>query len=57
MPKTYSDSADGDKLVSTPLTSWIYFYKLRQMEWIIQLGFELDIYLPDEIAGMYWYVD
>lgn len=26
------------------------------MEWIVQLGFELDIYQADELAGMYWYV-
>lgn len=26
------------------------------MEAIVQLGFELDIYLPDELAGMYWYL-
>lgn len=27
------------------------------MEWIIQLGFELEIYQVEELAGMYWYVD
>jgi hypothetical protein len=26
------------------------------MEWTVQIGFELDIYLPDELAGMYWYL-
>lgn len=25
------------------------------MEWIVQLGFELDVYQVDELAGMYWY--
>ncbi|KAK4130310.1 Mak10-domain-containing protein, partial [Trichocladium antarcticum] len=39
-----------------PLSSWAYHYKLRLMEWIVQLGFELDIYQPDELAGMYWYL-
>jgi len=39
-----------------PLSSWVYLYKLRLMEWIVQLGFELDIYQPDELAGMYWYL-
>jgi hypothetical protein len=38
------------------LSSWAYLYKLRLMEWIVQLGFELDIYAPDELAGMYWYL-
>lgn len=41
---------------SLPLSSWAYLYKLRMMEWIVQLGFELDIYQPDELAGMYWYL-
>ena len=27
------------------------------MEWIVQMGFELDIYQVDELAGMYWYTD
>ncbi|KAI0403049.1 Mak10 subunit, NatC N-terminal acetyltransferase-domain-containing protein [Xylaria palmicola] len=39
-----------------PLSSWAYLYKLRQMEWIVQLGFELRIYQPDELAGMYYYL-
>ncbi|KAK7228892.1 hypothetical protein V2G26_001062 [Clonostachys chloroleuca] len=39
------------------LSSWAYFYKLRQMEWIIQLGFELEVYQGDELAGMYWYLN
>ena len=43
-------------IYSFPLSSWAYFYKLRQMEWIVQMGFELDMYQPDELATMYWYV-
>lgn len=39
-----------------PLSSWVYYHKLRQMEWIVQLGFELDVYQPDELAQMYWYL-
>ena len=38
------------------LSAWTYLYKLRQMEWIVQLGFELEVYQPDELAGMYWYL-
>ncbi|KAJ4350984.1 N-alpha-acetyltransferase, non-catalitic subunit, partial [Neurospora sp. IMI 360204] len=38
---------------SLPLSSWAYLYKLRLMEWIVQLGFELEVYAPDELAGMY----
>src|SRR3569833_1097922 len=37
-----------------PQTYWVYLYKVRQMEWIVQLGFELEIYQADELAGMYW---
>ncbi|QDS76903.1 hypothetical protein FKW77_004092 [Venturia effusa] len=39
-----------------PLSTWTYHQKLQVMEAVIQLGFELDIYLPDELAGMYWYL-
>ncbi|KAF2146119.1 uncharacterized protein K452DRAFT_219746, partial [Aplosporella prunicola CBS 121167] len=39
-----------------PLASWTYHQKLTQMEWIVQLGFEQDVYLPDEYAGMYWWL-
>jgi len=39
-----------------PLATWSYHQKLRVMEWIVQLGFELDVYLPDELAGMYWWL-
>ncbi|KAL2195676.1 Mak10 subunit, NatC N-terminal acetyltransferase-domain-containing protein [Corynascus similis CBS 632.67] len=41
---------------SLPLSSWAYHYKLRLMEWTVQLGFELEIYQPSELAGMYWYL-
>ena len=44
----------SEELWCFPLSSWAYHTKLRQMEWIVQLGFELDIYQPDELAGMYW---
>jgi hypothetical protein len=27
------------------------------MEWIVQLGFELEVYQPDELCGMYWYLN
>src|SRR5690606_29960786 len=40
-----------------PLSSWAYLHKLRLMSWFIQLGFELDIYQKDELAGMYWYLN
>ena len=46
----------NDPIFAFPLSSWAYFYKLRQMELIVQMGFELETYQPDELAGMYWYL-
>ncbi|KAL8718478.1 MAG: hypothetical protein Q9225_004392 [Loekoesia sp. 1 TL-2023] len=46
----------GIEIWSFPLSSWAYYYKLRQVEWIVQLGFELTIYQNDELSGMYWYL-
>ncbi|MCJ1483161.1 hypothetical protein MMC06_003328 [Schaereria dolodes] len=46
----------GEEVWSFPLSSWAYYQKLRQMEWIVQMGFELDVYQVDELAGMYWYL-
>lgn len=54
-PLTESE-ATGTEIWSYPLSSWAYYYKLRQMEWIVQLGFELNIYQNDELCGMYWYL-
>lgn len=39
-----------------PLSSWAFLYKIKQMELIVQLGFELEVYQPDEHGGMYWYL-
>ncbi|KAK7533633.1 Mak10 subunit, NatC N-terminal acetyltransferase-domain-containing protein [Phyllosticta citricarpa] len=39
-----------------PLASWAFHQKLRIMEWVVQLGFEQEIYLPDEYAGMYFWL-
>ncbi|MCJ1390800.1 hypothetical protein MMC18_003661 [Xylographa bjoerkii] len=46
----------GEDDWSFPLSSWVYYHKLHQMEWIVQLGFELHIYRTDELGGMYWYL-
>jgi N-alpha-acetyltransferase 35, NatC auxiliary subunit len=57
-PVSYSNINGGtDPAYSLPLSSWAYLYKLRLMEWIVQLGFELEIYQSDELAGMYWYLN
>ncbi|AEO61343.1 hypothetical protein MYCTH_2311397 [Thermothelomyces thermophilus ATCC 42464] len=54
-PLVYPPSGD-EASHSLPLSSWAYHYKLRLMEWTVQLGFELEIYQADELAGMYWYL-
>ena len=36
-----------------PLASWTAFHKISIVAWTVQLGFETDIYLPDEIGPMY----
>lgn len=46
----------GEPTYSYPLSSWIYHEKLRQIRLIIQMGFELSIYSPEELPGMYWYL-
>lgn len=46
----------NEPIYAFPLSSWAYFYKLRQMEWIVQMGFELELYQPDELSTMYWYL-
>jgi len=50
------DAISNDPIYSFPLSSWAYLYKLRQTEWIVQMGFELEAYQPDELASMYWYL-
>lgn len=45
------------RLYSLSLSSWAFLYKVHMMEEIVQLGFELEVYQPDELAGMYWYLN
>ncbi|KAK3944495.1 N-alpha-acetyltransferase 35, NatC auxiliary subunit [Diplogelasinospora grovesii] len=56
MSYTTTLTSSSEPALSLPLSSWAYLYKLRLMEWIVQLGFELETYQPDELAGMYWYL-
>ncbi|EGX93378.1 amino-acid N-acetyltransferase subunit Mak10, putative [Cordyceps militaris CM01] len=55
-PSMMSSSDQTIESYSLPLSSWTYLYKLRLMEMIVQLGFELGVYQPDEHLGMYWYL-
>ncbi|KAF2731433.1 Mak10-domain-containing protein [Polyplosphaeria fusca] len=45
-----------DQVIPFPLTTWTYHKKLWMIEKIVLLGFEQDIYLPDEYAGMYLFL-
>ncbi|KAF6819915.1 N-alpha-acetyltransferase 35, NatC auxiliary subunit [Colletotrichum sojae] len=56
-PVVYQSASGPVETYSLPLSSWAYLYKVKQMEWIVQLGFELEVYQPDELAGMYWYLN
>ncbi|CRG83051.1 N-alpha-acetyltransferase 35, NatC auxiliary subunit [Talaromyces islandicus] len=53
VPLTFDN---GEPAYSYPLGSWAYHEKLKQIRHIIQMGFELEIYAPEELAGMYWYL-
>ncbi|KAJ5676164.1 hypothetical protein N7462_009061 [Penicillium macrosclerotiorum] len=46
----------GEATFSYPLSSWAYHQKLNQLRLILQTGFELSIYAPEELPGMYWYL-
>lgn len=45
-----------DEVMDAPLTTWTYAKKLWMVEKCILLGFEQDIYLPDEYATMYHFL-
>ncbi|GAB7340703.1 hypothetical protein MBLNU457_7090t1 [Dothideomycetes sp. NU457] len=36
-----------------PIASWVFFHKLRVMEHVLLLGFELSVYSPDENSSIY----
>ncbi|KAF2016745.1 Mak10-domain-containing protein [Aaosphaeria arxii CBS 175.79] len=42
-----------EQVLHDALTTWTYHKKLWMVERIVLLGFEQDIYLPDEYASMY----
>ncbi|KAI2788019.1 hypothetical protein POX_f08402 [Penicillium oxalicum] len=46
----------GDSTFSYPLSSWAYHQKLLQLRLILHMGFELSIYAPEELPGIYWYL-
>ena len=46
----------ANEIMVNPLSTWAYAKKLWMVEKIIILGFEQDVYLPDEYAGMYHFL-
>lgn len=46
----------SDLVLENPLTTWTYHKKLFILSKIILLGFDQDVYLPDEYAGMYHFL-
>ncbi|KAF2199983.1 amino-acid N-acetyltransferas-like protein subunit Mak10 [Delitschia confertaspora ATCC 74209] len=49
-------SAPENEIMPYPLTTWSYYRKLWMMEKVVFLGFEQDIYLPDEFAAQYHFL-
>ena len=45
-----------DQILEFSLSTWVYHKKLWMIEKVILLGFEQDIYLPDEFSGMYLFL-
>lgn len=45
-----------EMIMEFSLSTWSYHKKLWILEKIVLMGFELDVYLPDEFAGMYLFL-
>ncbi|KAF2716425.1 Mak10-domain-containing protein [Polychaeton citri CBS 116435] len=55
-PQPVLPDSDGAPTSLAPLSFWTRSHKLQVIESCIQLGFELDIYFPDELGQMYCYL-
>ncbi|KAJ4378829.1 N-alpha-acetyltransferase, non-catalitic subunit [Didymella sp. IMI 355093] len=51
-----SDLSISDQMLEFSLSTWVYHKKLWMIEKVILLGFEQDIYLPDEFSGLYLFL-
>ena len=51
-----SELSIPDQILEFSLSTWVYHKKLWMIEKVILLGFEQDIYLPDEFSGMYLFL-
>lgn len=52
VPRLVQDTA-GNWSKHSPLSMWTKIHKLQIMIWVLQLGFETDLYLPDELRETY----
>jgi len=51
-----SELGISDQVMEFSLSTWVYHKKLCMIEKVVLLGFEQDIYLPDEYGGMYLFL-
>ncbi|RMZ72803.1 amino-acid n-acetyltransferase subunit mak10 [Pyrenophora seminiperda CCB06] len=56
MTRAAAELGVSDQVMPFSLSTWVYHQKLGLIEKIVLLGFEQDIYLPDEYAGMYLFL-
>ncbi|KAF2129061.1 amino-acid N-acetyltransferas-like protein subunit Mak10 [Dothidotthia symphoricarpi CBS 119687] len=54
--RTAEELGISDQILEFSLSTWAYHKKLWMIEKILLLGFEQEIYLPDEFAGMYLFL-
>ncbi|KAF2162062.1 hypothetical protein M409DRAFT_69297 [Zasmidium cellare ATCC 36951] len=52
VPRLMQD-VSGNLHKHCPLSTWTRIHKLQMMIWVIQLGFETDLYLPDELREIF----
>lgn len=56
LSRAAADLGISEQVMDFSLSTWVYHKKLWMIEKVIQLGFEQDIYLPDEFGGMYLFL-
>jgi len=45
---------EAKNAIISVIRNCVFCIKMRVMEWVVQLGFEQDLYQVHELAGMYW---
>tara|TARA_R110002003_G_scaffold141_26_gene13063 strand:+ start:21247 stop:22182 length:936 start_codon:yes stop_codon:yes gene_type:complete len=56
MQTAAAEAGVADQVLDYSLSTWAYHKKLWMVEKILLLGFEQDVFLPDEFAGMYLFL-